>query len=396
VRKSAKLGLYALVLTGMVGGTAAWSTTDKAVAVTVDGQAHTVHTRAGTVAGALKSAHLSVGAHDVLAPAEATKLHDGSRIVLLRGRQLRLNVDGKALSVWTTAPTVSQALGELGYGTGETVSVSRATRLPLTPTQITLLTPKAVTIHADHRAVEIITTDRTVGQALAAAGLRVGVRDQLSAQVSSALRDGQVIVLKRVRLATKTTTKSIPFTTKTTKDSDRFKGTTVVIQLGHEGIQKITWQLVYVDGKLVGKRMTGTAVAKKPVTKLQKVGTKKVPAPAKKSPASSSSGGGSGPVPSGSAQSIARSMVASRGWGGSQFSCLVKLWNRESGWSTKAANPSGAYGIPQALPGSKMSSAGPNWRSDASTQIKWGLGYIKGSYGNPCGAWGHSQSTGWY
>jgi hypothetical protein len=61
-----------------------------------------------------------------------------------------------------------------------------------------------------------------------------------------------------------------------------------------------------------------------------------------------------------------------------------------------AANPNGAYGIPQALPGSKMGSAGPDWQTDATTQITWGLGYIKARYGSPCGAWAHSQATGWY
>lgn len=98
----------------------------------------------------------------------------------------------------------------------------------------------------------------------------------------------------------------------------------------------------------------------------------------------------------GSAQAIAAQMVAARGWGTDQYSCLVSLWNRESGWNVYAANPSGAYGIPQALPGSKMSSAGPNWQSDAATQITWGLGYIQGSYGTPCGAWAHSQAFNWY
>jgi len=98
-----------------------------------------------------------------------------------------------------------------------------------------------------------------------------------------------------------------------------------------------------------------------------------------------------------SAQGIARSMMASSyGWGDDQFACLVSLWNKESGWRVNAANPSGAYGIPQALPGSKMASAGADWQTNPATQIAWGLGYIAGRYSNPCGAWGHSQSTGWY
>ncbi|MEU4213797.1 lytic transglycosylase domain-containing protein [Actinoplanes sp. NPDC026623] len=80
-----------------------------------------------------------------------------------------------------------------------------------------------------------------------------------------------------------------------------------------------------------------------------------------------------------------------------QFPCLDKLWKKESGWNHRASNSSsGAYGIPQALPGSKMASEGDDWKTSPATQIKWGLGYIKGRYGSPCGAWGHSQDTGWY
>ena len=101
-------------------------------------------------------------------------------------------------------------------------------------------------------------------------------------------------------------------------------------------------------------------------------------------------------VPSGSAQQIAAAMLGSFGWSSSQFSCLDPLWQRESGWSVTAANPDGAYGIPQALPGAKMASAGPDWQTDAATQIRWGLEYIKSMYGSPCGAWDHELATGWY
>jgi hypothetical protein len=102
-------------------------------------------------------------------------------------------------------------------------------------------------------------------------------------------------------------------------------------------------------------------------------------------------------APSGSPQQIAMAMLGSFGWSSSQFSCLDSLWSHESGWNVSAANPSsGAYGIPQALPGSKMATAGPEWQTNAATQIKWGLGYIRGSYGSPCGAWAHEESSGWY
>jgi len=102
-------------------------------------------------------------------------------------------------------------------------------------------------------------------------------------------------------------------------------------------------------------------------------------------------------APTGSPQQIAAAMLGSFGWSSGEFGCLQSLWNAESGWNPSASNPiSGAYGIPQALPGSKMASAGPDWQTNPATQIKWGLGYIKQVYGSPCAAWSHEQSTGWY
>ena len=102
-------------------------------------------------------------------------------------------------------------------------------------------------------------------------------------------------------------------------------------------------------------------------------------------------------TPSGSPQQIAQQMLGRFGWSSSQFSCLNPLWEHESGWSLTAQNPSsGAYGIPQALPGSQMASAGSDWQTNAATQIKWGLTYIQSRYGSPCGAWAHEQASNWY
>jgi len=96
-------------------------------------------------------------------------------------------------------------------------------------------------------------------------------------------------------------------------------------------------------------------------------------------------------------RSLDRQLLPSYGFSYSEMSPLVKLWNRESGWDETAENSSsGAYGIPQALPGNKMATADWDWRTNPTTQIKWGLGYIKSVYGSPSAAWSHSQSTGWY
>jgi hypothetical protein len=101
-------------------------------------------------------------------------------------------------------------------------------------------------------------------------------------------------------------------------------------------------------------------------------------------------------LPSGSPKRIAELMLVQYRWAG-QFSCLSALWGQESSWDVYAENPSsGAYGIPQALPGSKMASAGADWQADAATQISWGLNYIRASYGSPCAAWDHEEAAGWY
>ncbi len=121
------------------------------------------------------------------------------------------------------------------------------------------------------------------------------------------------------------------------------------------------------------------------------------------SPSSSLSGSGADsvlvnmpPPDPGTAQSIAFGLLSSYGFASSQWGCLDDLWERESGWIYNAENASGAYGIPQALPGSKMASAGPDWQTDPTTQIRWGLGYIQSVYGSPCAAWDHEEADGWY
>ena len=99
----------------------------------------------------------------------------------------------------------------------------------------------------------------------------------------------------------------------------------------------------------------------------------------------------------GTPKEVAMNLLPDHGWSQSQFSCLEKLWNKESRWKVSAANPtSSAYGIPQALPGNRMAAYGKDWRTNPVTQIKWGLDYIEATYGSPCSAWGHSQAKGWY
>jgi hypothetical protein len=99
----------------------------------------------------------------------------------------------------------------------------------------------------------------------------------------------------------------------------------------------------------------------------------------------------------GTPKEIAKVLVLERGWSERQYECLLPLWKRESGWNPDAHNSSsGAHGIPQALPGSKMARFGDDWRTNPETQIRWGLWYVENRYGTPCGAWSFWQRNHWY
>jgi hypothetical protein len=102
-------------------------------------------------------------------------------------------------------------------------------------------------------------------------------------------------------------------------------------------------------------------------------------------------------IAQGDPREIARALMPQFGFGADQFGCLDSLWTRESNWNPAAHNASsGAHGIPQSLPGSKMASVGADWATNPVTQITWGLGYIRDRYGSPCAAWAHSESSGFY
>jgi uncharacterized protein YabE (DUF348 family) len=382
-----KYGLNAAVLAGLVGGIVAWTNVDKTVTLVVDGQSTRIHTTAATVDGVLATAGYTADAHDLLAPAAGDHISDGARIVLKRGRLLNLNIDGVQRSVWTTAPTVAAAMTELGYSADDFTSVSRSRRLPLSPTDIAVRTPKFVTVVHDGKTEHVTTTDATVSQLLADLQVAVGPHDSLSVAQGAPLQQDARIVLKRVKHANVTVSKSIPFTTRSTHDSHLFAGQTQLVRPGRDGLARITYAVVYIDGREVGRTKIHTVVVRVPKPRVVKIGTKQRSAAVTRGTALASGG---------SPKDIARQLVAARGWSSGQFDCLVTLWNHESGWNVHAANASGAYGIPQAVPGDKMASAGPDWQDSALTQIKWGLGYIADRYDTPCGAWSFWQNNGWY
>jgi resuscitation-promoting factor RpfB len=385
VRRSMKYGLYAAVLAGVVGATVAWANVDKTVTIRVDGESQKVHTVASSVRGVLQVAHYPVGQHDVLAPGLNARVHNGSEIVLRRGRLLHLNVDGIPRSIWVTAPTVADALAQLGYSDADFSSVSRDKRLPLSPTVINLRSPKHISVTADGHTRTVTTTAPTVSALLGELGIAVGKQDLLSAVANSPLRDGETIDVTRVKNNNIVKNHPVPFPTTRVNDASMYVGDTKLVKQGKNGVESVTTAVTYVDGKEVGKAIVKRVVTVQPIAAVLHVGTKPKPGPPPIT------------VDPGSAQDIAKNLAAQRGWGDDQFSCLYQMWSNESGWRVNAQNPgSGAYGIPQALPGDKMAAFGSDWQTNPTTQIKWGLNYIAGRYNTPCGAWDFWQANGYY
>lgn len=398
--RSLKYGTCGAVLAGLVATPLAWLTVDKSVELVVDGKSQSVHTSASDVRELLASKHLSVDAHDLVAPAPGSALHDGMHVVLRHGRLLHLTIDGTERDVWTTAPTVEAALDELGYSTQDFVSVSRSQRLPLSPSAVTIRTPQTVTVVHDGTQDSLTTTDPTVGAVLDDLGITLGKDDRIRPALTTAVANGQTIRIGRVVHRTVVRRETVGYATRHRTDDQLLKGHTQVVQSGRRGVLRVRYSMVYLNGKRIAKTRLSSRVLREPEAKIIAVGTKKPVVHAVAAPQHGSSGGGG--VPSagnpdpGSAKAIARQMLDARGWG-DQYGCLVTLWDHESGWRVNAYNPSGAYGIPQALPGSKMASAGADWQTNPATQITWGLNYIAERYGTPCGAWYQWQANGgWY
>ena len=184
---------------------------------------------------------------------------------------------------------------------------------------------------------------------------------------------------------------SIPFETVTKNVANGASETKdQVLQEGREGKKEVTYRVKYQNDVEIERTEVSSVVLEEPVNKIVQVR-------AKQTTSRSSSGGTyiSGSVAE--YQAYARARCSAYGWSTADFNCLVALWNKESKWNPNAYNSgSGAYGIPQALPASKMATAGTDYRTNYKTQINWGLSYISSRYGSPSAAWSHSKSTGWY
>ena len=185
---------------------------------------------------------------------------------------------------------------------------------------------------------------------------------------------------------------AIPFETITKDVSEGAESTrNQVIQQGKEGLKRVTYKVKYQNETEIEKIKISEEIIEEPVNKIVQVKSVVVSSrsetPARVATSRSVA----------EYQAYAKQRVYEYGWSDADFNALVNLWNRESGWQVTNKNrSSGAYGIPQALPASKMASAGSDYLTNYKTQINWGLSYIKSRYGSPSNAWSSFRAKGWY
>ena len=379
-RRVLRLVAQGVVVVGLVGVTGAFATMHKSVTLDVDGTLREVSAYGRTVAQVLDYQDVSVAREDLVEPALDAAAPDGGTIVVRTSHDVVVEIDGEEQTIPTTARTVGELLAFLGpRAEGAVTDVSRSSPLGREPVRVSTL--KTVHVAVDGAVLPITTAEATVRGVLQTAGIVLGEEDDISVPLDAAAVDGMLVLVSRAAATSDTVTEVLPFATQEVEDPNLPKGHRVVVQSGRVGEATTTYAVQTLGGAEVSRTVLTRTVTTEPRDEIIKVGTMDV----------------SVSVDPGSARAIGRSLAAQRGWGDDQFACLDKLWTKESNWRVDADNPnSTAYGIPQALPGSKMASVGADWRTNPTTQITWGLGYIEGRYGTPCSAWSHSVAEGWY
>lgn len=380
MRRTAQAAILGMVVAG-VGG---WSMLHKDITLEVDGNQTRIDTFASNVDGVLAGAGIEVGPEDLVAPALGSQIADGATIVVRSAAPLDVVIDGKTESILTSAQTVDELLASLGpRGENALVASSRSARMDFASEPLHVSTEKTARVSVDGNVIEGRTAAMTVGEMLTEWGIFLHENDTSSVPLSSPTVDGMVVMVGRHSATGGTETKTLPFKTVEVENDEMLKGTKRTVTTGKTGSRVVTYQSIMVDGEEVDREILTEVLVSEPVDEVIHIGTKPVPDIPTVAP--------------GSNRALGREMAAARGWGDDQFKCLDNLWTRESNWRHTAENrSSGAYGIPQALPGSKMASVGSDWRSNPATQITWGLNYIKGRYQTPCGAWNFFQNRNWY
>jgi uncharacterized protein YabE (DUF348 family) len=269
VAAAGTIGLLALG-----GGTAAAMA--KHVTITVDGQQREITTLAGSVQGALSSAGLQTGSHDVLAPAADSQIADGAQIALERARLLTLTINGEQRDVWTTADTVDEALRQLGQDPSTfELSADRSREIPLTGLTVTANNLHTVALSdAGAAAVSVQSGARTVGDLLAGQNITLAATDTVTPDVATAVTDGLQVTVTRIAVTTLNETVDVPPTDQQIDDPAIDKGTSVVAVAGTPGKQDVVTQVTTTNGVETARQEVSRTTVTEPTPNQVHVGSK--------------------------------------------------------------------------------------------------------------------------
>ena len=369
--------------------------TDEVPAVASDQHVLTIHdrgdeqvliTKASTLGEALKLAGIEISAgHDVVEPSLDSELVASNySINIYRARPITV-VDGVVKRNITTAEQtperIAKAAGITIYNEDQTDFSAPSDILSNGSSQVMSIDRATVvqfTLYGKH--AEVRTRATTVEEFLKEKSIKIGANDYLSVDKGQAISAGMAIELWREGKQTVTVEEEVDFEIEKVQDANREVGYREVKTPGVKGKRNATYEIEMKNGQEASRTEIASVTIEEPKKQVEIIGAK-LPTPTNPT----------------EAQAIGKEMMLAAGFGEDQWGCLYNLWMRESGWRTTAGNvSSGAYGIPQSLPASKMAAFGGDYLTNPRTQIAWGLSYIKGRYGTPCGGWSAFQAKGWY
>ncbi|MFY1678358.1 resuscitation-promoting factor [Streptomyces sp. WMMC905] len=268
----------ALVVACLAGGTSAFVAEDKRVELTVDGESRVLRTFADDVGELLAEEGVVLGAHDRPDPSPETRLTHGGRVSVRHGRPVRLTLDGRRSSEWTTAETVEGALRQLGVrADGAHLSASRSRRIGLDGVALDVRTERVVTVLADGRSRAVRTNAASVGEVVAEAGITLRGEDALSVPADDFPRDGQTVTVLRIRGEREVREEALPFVVRRVPDASLYRGTEVVGQAGRKGLRRTVYTVRVVDGVRGEPREVGSEVVREPRARVVRFGTRARP-----------------------------------------------------------------------------------------------------------------------
>ena len=277
-RSPLALALFAIVIATLAAATTAFATMEKTVRLDVDGHQTTVRTFASDVAGVLRKAHLDVGVHDAVAPDTRAPVHDGSRVIVRRGRLITLNVSGQVEHVWVTALSVGEALDQLQLrADGAWMSASRSQSIPRDGLSLQLRLPQHVTVLVDGKRKSRVTTAATVRDLLRSLHVRLHRLDKVNVPLTQYPRTGLVVSVARISQRTVTDNVAIPFRTRHVQSADLYVGDSRILHYGQPGLRVETYRLTWRNKHLVRRQLVRATLRSRPVAQVVEVGTKQRP-----------------------------------------------------------------------------------------------------------------------